>query len=96
MGSQPGHHTHEVTPDLKESCRRRIFAQPPRCTCTGRGNLDLAEADKERLEELQRERRRQGRDREPQWFRNEGDEWVYAEDTGSNGPRAGNPRNRLW
>ncbi|KAF8273796.1 Oxysterol-binding protein-domain-containing protein [Lactarius quietus] len=42
------------------------------------GYIERAEAEKERLEELQRERRRLGKEREPQWFRQEGDEWVYA------------------
>jgi len=68
----------EVTPDLKDKLPATDSRNRPDVRALEEGNLDLAEADKERLEELQRERRRQGRDREPQWFRNEGDEWVYA------------------
>jgi len=68
----------EVTPDLKDELPTTDSRNRPDVRALEEGNLDRAEAEKERLEELQRERRRQGRDREPQWFRNEGDEWVYA------------------
>lgn len=42
------------------------------------GDLDTAEAEKLRVEEAQRERRKQGKDREPRWFKEVGDEWIYA------------------
>ncbi|KAG5648139.1 hypothetical protein DXG03_006093 [Asterophora parasitica] len=42
------------------------------------GDIDVAEAEKTRVEELQRERRRQGKDRHPRWFHQEGDNWVYS------------------
>lgn len=68
----------EVTPNLKDKLPATDSRNRPDVRALEEGNLDLAEAEKERLEELQRERRRQGRDREPRWFRSEGDEWVYA------------------
>ncbi|KAG6850320.1 hypothetical protein H0H93_014895 [Arthromyces matolae] len=42
------------------------------------GEIDLAEKEKVRVEEMQRERRRQGQDRRPRWFRQQGDEWMYV------------------
>lgn len=42
------------------------------------GDLEEAEDQKTRVEEMQRERRRQGQDRQSRWFRQEGDEWVYS------------------
>jgi hypothetical protein len=42
------------------------------------GDLDIAEIEKQRVEERQRERRRQGMDRQPRWFKQVGDEWVYT------------------
>ncbi|KAF9015367.1 oxysterol binding protein [Cyathus striatus] len=49
---------------------------PP--TDSQNGDLDLAEDQKRRVEELQRERRRQGQDRQPKWFKQVGDEWEYS------------------
>jgi len=41
------------------------------------GNLDLAEQEKTRVEEMQRERRRRGAEPEPRWFKQVGEEWIY-------------------
>ena len=42
------------------------------------GDVRLAESEKLRVEEAQRERRRQGRDRKPRWFRKDTKgEWIY-------------------
>lgn len=41
------------------------------------GELDLAEEEKVRVEELQRKRRREGKDRQPRWFVRDGEEWIY-------------------
>lgn len=41
------------------------------------GKLDEAEEQKIRVEELQRKRRREGKDRQPKWFVKKGEEWVY-------------------
>jgi hypothetical protein len=68
----------EITADLRDKLPPTDSRYRPDVRALEEGNLDLAEVEKERLEELQRERRRQGKDREPKWFRSEGDEWVYA------------------
>ncbi|KAI0271494.1 Oxysterol-binding protein-domain-containing protein [Gloeopeniophorella convolvens] len=68
----------EITADLEGKLPPTDSRYRPDVRALEEGNLDHAEAEKERLEELQRERRRQGKDREPRWFRREGDEWVYA------------------
>lgn len=68
----------EITPGMEGRLPPTDSRYRPDVRALEEGYLDRAEAEKERLEELQRERRRIGRDREPQWFRREGDEWVYA------------------
>ncbi|KAJ2928928.1 hypothetical protein H1R20_g8334, partial [Candolleomyces eurysporus] len=42
------------------------------------GDLDTAEAEKARIEEMQRDRRRNGQERPPRWFKKVEDEWEYA------------------
>lgn len=42
------------------------------------GDLNTAEAEKQRVEDLQRERRRLGKDRQPRWFKPVGDGWEYV------------------
>lgn len=42
------------------------------------GQLDIAEREKTRVEEAQRERRREGQDTKPRWFKQVGDEWQYT------------------
>jgi hypothetical protein len=68
----------EITPDLRDRLPPTDSRCRPDVRALEEGNIDRAEAEKEHLEELQRERRRLGQDRGPRWFRLEGDEWVYA------------------
>lgn len=42
------------------------------------GELDLAEEEKLRVEQMQRDRRNRGEERLPRWFKQVGDEWHYA------------------
>ena len=42
------------------------------------GDLDRAETEKSRIEEMQRERRRQHTEQKPRWFVQAGDEWIYT------------------
>ncbi|KAG6868331.1 hypothetical protein C0993_004940 [Termitomyces sp. T159_Od127] len=42
------------------------------------GDTDEAEAQKSTVEEMQRERRKRGKDRHPRWFEQKGDEWIYV------------------
>jgi hypothetical protein len=68
----------EITADLQDNLPPTDSRCRPDVRALEEGNLDRAEAEKERVEELQRERRRLGQERKPRWFRLEGDEWVYA------------------
>jgi oxysterol-binding protein-related protein 3/6/7 len=42
------------------------------------GDLDTAEAEKGRLEEMQRERRKRGEESRPRWFKQVGEDWEYS------------------
>lgn len=68
----------EITGDIegKLPCTDSRFR--PDIRALEEGNIGLAEEQKTRLEELQRERRRRGADRIPRWFKQVGEEWVYA------------------
>ncbi|KAI0036658.1 Oxysterol-binding protein-domain-containing protein [Vararia minispora EC-137] len=67
----------EITPDLVGNLPPTDSRYRPDVRALEEGRLDDSEREKERLEEAQRERRREGREREPRWFRQEGDEWFY-------------------
>jgi hypothetical protein len=41
------------------------------------GDMETAESEKNRIEEMQRERRRQNAEVTPRWFKLVGDKWVY-------------------
>ena len=68
----------EITVDLAGKLPPTDSRYRPDVRALEEGNLDLAEAEKERLEYLQRERRKRNEDRQPRWFRQQGDEWVYS------------------
>ena len=42
------------------------------------GDIVTAEAEKTRIEEMQRERRRRQADQTPRWFKQVGEEWIYG------------------
>ena len=42
------------------------------------GQLELAEAEKAGVEQMQRTRRNNGKERQPRWFRQVDDEWEYV------------------
>ncbi|KAH9937519.1 Oxysterol-binding protein-domain-containing protein [Fomitopsis serialis] len=42
------------------------------------GDIDRAEEEKKRIEEMQRDRRKMGAECRPRWFKQQGDEWVYV------------------
>ncbi|KAF8649808.1 hypothetical protein AX16_005573 [Volvariella volvacea WC 439] len=68
----------EITPDLVGKLPSTDSRLRPDVRALEEGDLDKAEQEKVRVEELQRERRRQGKDRQPRWFRQAGDEWEYV------------------
>ena len=67
----------EITPDLQWRLPLTDSRYRPDVRALEEGDLNTAEAEKQRIEEGQRERRRNGKDQQPRWFRREGDEWVY-------------------
>jgi hypothetical protein len=67
----------EITPDLQRKLPPTDSRHRPDVRALEEGDLDTAEAEKQRVEEAQRERRRNGDDQQPRWFHQEGDEWVY-------------------
>lgn len=67
----------EITPDLQRKLPPMDSRHRPDVRALEEGDLNTAEAEKQRVEETQRERRRNGKDQQPRWFRQEGDEWVY-------------------
>ncbi|KAI0348701.1 hypothetical protein BDW22DRAFT_1386317 [Trametopsis cervina] len=68
----------EITPDLEGKLPPTDSRLRPDVRALEEGNVDLAEDEKVRVEELQRERRRQGEERKPRWFRKTGEEWQYV------------------
>jgi len=42
------------------------------------GDVDVAEDQKIRVEEMQRDRRKHGKGQQPRWFHQEGEDWVYS------------------
>lgn len=67
----------EITLDLQRRLPQTDSRYRPDVRALEEGDLDTAETEKQRVEEIQRERRRTGKDQKPRWFRQEGDEWVY-------------------
>ncbi|KDQ63845.1 hypothetical protein JAAARDRAFT_29892 [Jaapia argillacea MUCL 33604] len=68
----------EITPDLQGRLPPTDSRLRPDVRALEEGDIDLAEEEKLRVEEVQRERRRQGVERQPRWFRQIGEEWVYV------------------
>ncbi|KAI0706084.1 Oxysterol-binding protein-domain-containing protein [Cytidiella melzeri] len=68
----------EITPDLQGRLPPTDSRLRPDVRALEEGNVDLAEDEKTRVEELQRERRRREQERKPRWFKKEGEEWRYA------------------
>ncbi|KAG6861216.1 hypothetical protein C0995_002565 [Termitomyces sp. Mi166 len=69
----------ELTDDLLEKIPPTDSRLRPDVRALEEGDIDRAEEQKLIVEEMQRERRRQGKDCHPRWFQQRGDsEWVYA------------------
>lgn len=67
----------EITSDLEGKLPPTDSRFRPDVRALEEGNIDEAEAQKTRLEETQRDRRRRGADRTPQWFKQVGEDWKY-------------------
>lgn len=68
----------EITSDLEGKLPPTDSRLRPDVRALEEGNVELAEERKTWLEELQRERRRRGADREPRWFKPVGEDWLYV------------------
>ncbi|KZT06798.1 uncharacterized protein LAESUDRAFT_725561 [Laetiporus sulphureus 93-53] len=69
----------EITPDLEGHLPPTDSRYRTDVRALEEGDIDRAEAEKQRIEELQRERRRRGADRKPRWFKQVGDnEWEFT------------------
>lgn len=67
----------EITSDLEGKLPPTDSRFRPDVRALEEGNVDEAEEHKMRLEELQRDRRRRGADRNPRWFKQVGEDWRY-------------------
>ncbi|KAK2461755.1 hypothetical protein APHAL10511_006218 [Amanita phalloides] len=68
----------EITSDLIGKLPPTDSRYRPDVRALEEGDLDSAEEEKRRVEELQRERRRNGKEQTPRWYKQIGDEWVYT------------------
>lgn len=69
----------EITPDIAKKLPPTDSRFRPDVRALEEGDLDHAEDEKKRVEELQRERRAQGKNAEPRWFKEVGrDDWEYV------------------
>lgn len=67
----------EITPDLEGKLPPTDSRLRPDVRALELGQLDLAESEKMRVEEMQRDRRKRGEERKPRWFKKVGEEWEY-------------------
>jgi len=68
----------EITNDLHGKLPPTDSRLRPDVRALENGELDLAEEEKLRVEQLQRTRRTNGEERQPRWFKQVGDEWQYV------------------
>ncbi|TFK76896.1 hypothetical protein BDN72DRAFT_890690 [Pluteus cervinus] len=68
----------EITNDIVKKLPPTDSRYRPDVRALEEGDPDTAEAEKLRVEELQRERRRLGKERQPRWFKQVGEEWEYV------------------
>ncbi|KIK71255.1 hypothetical protein GYMLUDRAFT_33393 [Collybiopsis luxurians FD-317 M1] len=68
----------EITPDIGDKLPTTDSRYRPDVRALEEGDLDRAEAEKVRVEEMQRSRRREGKEPQAKWFKEEGGEWIYA------------------
>ncbi|KAI0082200.1 hypothetical protein K474DRAFT_1688199 [Panus rudis PR-1116 ss-1] len=86
----------EITPDIADKLPPTDSRYRPDVRALEEGDLDTAEREKARVEELQRERRRRGQEQNPRWFKQVGDEWVYAGGYWEQRERGWNGVDPLW
>ncbi|TDL28549.1 hypothetical protein BD410DRAFT_811646 [Rickenella mellea] len=69
----------EITNDIKDKLPRTDSRFRSDVRALEEGDIQLAEAEKTRLEEMQRERRESGKQAQPKWFKqvDGSDQWIY-------------------
>ncbi|OBZ78759.1 Oxysterol-binding protein-related protein 3 [Grifola frondosa] len=67
----------EITPDLEGKLPPTDSRLRTDVRALENGDIDFAEREKLRIEEMQRERRNCGAERSPRWFKQVGEEWLY-------------------
>jgi oxysterol-binding protein-related protein 3/6/7 len=68
----------ELFPDLAKKLPPTDSRFRPDVRALEEGDLDTAEMEKNRVESMQRDRRKEGQDRQPRWFKQVQGEWTYA------------------
>ncbi|KAF8807598.1 oxysterol binding protein [Phlegmacium glaucopus] len=68
----------EITTDLVGKLPPTDSRYRPDVNALEHGHLDLAEEEKVKVEQLQRDRRNNSKDARPRWFKQVGDEWQYT------------------
>lgn len=68
----------EVTSDLIDKLPATDSRLRPDVRALENAELDLAEEEKLRIEQVQRDRRQNGQQRQPRWFKQVGDDWQYV------------------
>lgn len=68
----------EITDDIANKIPPTDSRHRPDVRALENGDLDTAEAQKAKVEQMQRDRRSKGQDRQPRWFKQNGEEWVYV------------------
>ncbi|TFY59438.1 hypothetical protein EVJ58_g5773 [Rhodofomes roseus] len=68
----------EITPDLEGRLPPTDSRFRTDVRALEEGDIDSAEEEKKRIEEMQRDRRKCGGEAKPKWFKQQGDEWVYV------------------
>lgn len=76
--TQFGMTLNEITADIADKLPPTDSRYRPDVRALEEGDLDLAEDEKNRVEEMQRERRRKGVEPGPQWFKQVDDAWIYV------------------
>lgn len=68
----------EITSDMEGKLPPMDSRRRPDVRALEDGDVDLSEGEKQRLEEMQRARRRDGAEPQARWFKQVGEEWFYA------------------
>lgn len=86
----------EITSDLEGKLPPTDSRYRPDVRALEDGDMDGAEAAKVEVEEKQRDRRRQGKEPLPRWFKEAGGEWTYTGEYWERRDQGWEGINKLW